>query len=342
MSVPLKRLTGATLAAAATLLVLASASHAAVTFGSRLNHNPANSGECQALTTPCTIGSYIVPSDPNGDPYSGGAPMDGVITKFRIRGFGGHAAAGMVTFRLVHITPDANPSSALGTSAGTGPTVSIAADNGLDTPVSEFPGRLTVKKGDHLAIDGTNVNATYNSSGDKFSYVFAPPLVDGEGARGSTQATGELLVAAVIEPDADHDGFGDETQDQCPTQANTQGPCDKTPPAVSKLGVSGGKIAYRLSEASTVSVLIEKASTGRTVNRKCVRHTSKNSGRPRCTRFVSLRSGLAGPGKVGANSLTLPRVHHRKLAAGLYRLTLTVTDQAGNKSTSTKRFRIKP
>ena len=88
-----------------------------------------------------------------------------------------------------------------------------------------------MKKGDHLAIDGTNVNATYNSSGDKFSYLFAPPLVDGQGARGSTSVTGELLVQAVIEPDADHDGFGDETQDQCPTQANTQGPCDKTPPA---------------------------------------------------------------------------------------------------------------
>ena len=30
---------------------------------------------------------------------------------------------------------------------------------------------------------------------------------------------------AVVEPDADHDGFGDETQDQCPTNATTQGAC---------------------------------------------------------------------------------------------------------------------
>ena len=94
------RLTAATLAAAAALLVLAPLSHAAVTFGSRLNHNPANSGECQMLTTPCTIASFIVPTDPNGDPYSGGAPVDGVITKFRIRGFGGNGAPASVTFRL--------------------------------------------------------------------------------------------------------------------------------------------------------------------------------------------------------------------------------------------------
>lgn len=32
-------------------------------------------------------------------------------------------------------------------------------------------------------------------------------------------------VSAVIEPDADNDGFGDETQDQCPQSATTQAPC---------------------------------------------------------------------------------------------------------------------
>jgi hypothetical protein len=31
-------------------------------------------------------------------------------------------------------------------------------------------------------------------------------------------------LVAVVEPD-DDDGFGDETQDQCPTDASTQGPC---------------------------------------------------------------------------------------------------------------------
>lgn len=33
---------------------------------------------------------------------------------------------------------------------------------------------------------------------------------------------------AVVEPDADHDGFGDETQDQCSTNPATQGPCSVT------------------------------------------------------------------------------------------------------------------
>ncbi len=101
-----------------------------------------------------------------------------------------------------------------------------------DTPIREFPARVPVSQGNHLALDGTNVHATYDSSGDKFSYVFNPPLVAGQGPRGAATATGELLVQAVIEPDADGDGFGDETQDGCPTQDANQGACDTAGPGI--------------------------------------------------------------------------------------------------------------
>jgi hypothetical protein len=38
--------------------------------------------------------------------------------------------------------------------------------------------------------------------------------------------SGERVNAqALVEPDADRDGFGDETQDQCPSNASTHGPC---------------------------------------------------------------------------------------------------------------------
>jgi hypothetical protein len=39
-------------------------------------------------------------------------------------------------------------------------------------------------------------------------------------------ATGERLnLSAVVEPDADHDGFGDVSQDACPQSAATQTAC---------------------------------------------------------------------------------------------------------------------
>ena len=40
-----------------------------------------------------------------------------------------------------------------------------------------------------------------------------------------------LNISALLEPDADSDGFGDETQDRCPTNASTQGTCPATPTA---------------------------------------------------------------------------------------------------------------
>ena len=43
-----------------------------------------------------------------------------------------------------------------------------------------------------------------------------------------------LAIGADVEPDADRDGFGDETQDRCPTDPSTQGACpDVSPPETS-------------------------------------------------------------------------------------------------------------
>ena len=78
-------------------------------------------------------------------------------------------------------------------------------------------------RGQHLALDTINAQVTYNAGGDKFTYVWQPALVDGQAARQSTypSGTGELLVQASVEADRDRDGFGDETQDKCPSQAGT-------------------------------------------------------------------------------------------------------------------------
>ena len=41
----------------------------------------------------------------------------------------------------------------------------------------------------------------------------------------STDTSGEILLQARIEPDADHDGFGDETQDACPGRMGSLSGC---------------------------------------------------------------------------------------------------------------------
>jgi hypothetical protein len=54
-----------------------------------------------------------------------------------------------------------------------------------------------------------------------------PPV--GSSVTTDTQSGIRLNLTAAVEPDSDRDGFGDETQDQCPSDATTQGTCP--PPA---------------------------------------------------------------------------------------------------------------
>jgi hypothetical protein len=335
----------AMLAAFGVLLLVPAASPAATIFGSRLNHDPTTRG-CTG-TDACTLMSFIVPTDPNGDPDSSGSPVSGVITKFRVRAYAVDQA-GTVTLRVGDISRP-NPSdqtTAVATVAGTGPTVPIPVIDDPETPVREFDAHLPIKQGQHLALDpSATVNAVYASSGNKFTYIFEPPLVEGQGPRGSSDVTEELLAQATIEPDADGDGFGDETQDQCPSQAGTQGQCVSNPPpppalAVSGLGVSAGKINYTLAKEATVTLKLAKAKSGRKVKGRCVAPKRKYRRRPRCTRYVTVLAGIAGPGAAGANQVALPRPQGRKLSKGRYRLTLTARDATGARVTATVRFRV--
>jgi hypothetical protein len=213
-----------------------------------------------------------------------------------------------VAFRLARVNrrDPQNDDVALATSAGTGPSATVPVYNpGADTPVTEVPGSLRVRKGEYLAIDGTNVAATYNSSGDKYTYRYDRPLVDGQAPRASSEATGELLVQAVIEPDADNDGLGDETQDPA------IGKNGSTKPRVTRVKLSGGALTYRLSEPAKVTLRIKKG--GRTVKK------------------------LTANGKAGRNRMA---IRTRKLAGGRYQLVLSARDAAGN-SSSAKRISLR-
>lgn len=318
------------------LLLLPAVGQAATIFGSRLKNDPT-----RGCGTPesCTVVSLIHPSEPNGDPYSGGAPVDGVITKFRVRAY--VPTPSPVTLLLANINlPDPNEKdSALASVAAVGPTVTVQPSEPSEVPIAEFPARVPVKKGQQLALESApTTNDIYQSGGEKFSYIFAPPLAAGAGARGSTEVTGELLVQATIEPDADGDGFGDETQDQCPTQATTQGPCDNTPPIVSGLGVANGTVSYSLSEVSTVALQLAKKGPGRKVGGKCVAQSATNRSHKSCPRFKPIGASFSGPGAQGANQVTLP--NGKKLKPGTYRLTMTASDVAGNVTTKTTTFKV--
>lgn len=335
-----KRIPTAMAVAAAALLALPASGVAAETFGSRLVDSP-NYGKCDdppaPLTAPCSWVSYIHPSAPNGDPYAGGAPNDGVVTKFRIRALGPGAS---VTFRLANIST-LPPDMAQASAVATGPTVTIAGAGEIE----EFPARVPVAKGNHLAIDTTDAQAIYETGGNEFSWGYGPALVDGAAPLTSATAHGELLVAAVVEPDVDKDGFGDETQDQCvgcPPAGGGGGAADTTAPALGGLAVGSGQLTYRLSESASLTMKVERVKKGRKVRGKCKPPKPANRGRKACKRYKKVGT-VRTAGVAGLNQVALPKkVGGRKLAKGRYRLTITARDAAGNVSASKRvGYRIK-
>jgi hypothetical protein len=114
----------------------------------------------------------------------------------------------------------------------------VAEDFEPSTPsiLNAFAVRIPVAGGELIGLRTTgasNVTCAYltATSGDIYYSRMSPPLnapTDFGGFFGPSR----LDVAAVVEPDADHDGYGDESQDCAATDARRHDDC--TPP-VSKL-----------------------------------------------------------------------------------------------------------
>lgn len=69
-----------------------------------------------------------------------------------------------------------------------------------------------------------------------------------------------LNVQVFVEPDADRDGFGDESQDDCPTNASTQGFCPRaTAPAPRTLTRTRRKCKRRKAKPRSAAVAKKKS-----------------------------------------------------------------------------------
>jgi hypothetical protein len=91
-----------------------------------------------------------------------------------------------------------------------------------------FATRLPITSGQAIGLRliGDGANPCFNNDNEAACDTsgFIPPLL--AGASGPGFASDACLpLRAVVEPDADGDGFGDETQDGCPTLATSQVPC---------------------------------------------------------------------------------------------------------------------
>jgi hypothetical protein len=219
-------------AAAALAGAAAPAAGAATTIGSSLAQRANLFISCGTPGEPlsrCTTAQSELPNRETA------VASDGVIVRWRIRS----ASGGVVRLRVLR------PAGASGfTGAGTSQPETLRASRvaGRDATYT-FSTRLPVRAGDIIGVDRERrAGALFHaSSGAATLLSFQPPLADLESRVQDRISNGaELLVNADIEPDADRDGFGDETQDNCPTIANPDQSTNPCPQNQAQTPTGGG------------------------------------------------------------------------------------------------------
>jgi Thrombospondin type 3 repeat len=230
------------LAAVGALLTAAGPASASMPFGADLSAGGAGidcNSTCQGSFT--FQGGTTAPSDNYGsisvvvganDGSSAAAPVSGVLVSYSLRLSTAHSGrvrviqddGGTPGSDREHITPHY-----------TGDTVSVPGDGAVHT----FPARLPIAQNELLGFEvqrgSTQAAFLYRTeyggsdSGNRRMRWYCG-TADGnsdpcEVELNSAIAKSQVPLQGVIEPDADADGFGDQSQDQCPGQAGPSSGC---------------------------------------------------------------------------------------------------------------------
>ncbi|HEY5977909.1 MAG TPA: hypothetical protein VIT85_08635 [Solirubrobacterales bacterium] len=211
---------------------------------------------------------------------------------------------------------------------------SIVGESGVEVAgggINIFDTRLPVKAGDRFGTAGKVLFCDSADPGDLIGRV-GSVLAAGTTSEFDNQEEKSLVaVTGIVEPDADGDGFGDETQDFCPESAASQSAC---PPVIHQatLVFKKGAVLVLVTASARVSVTV-----GGTV-----KLPKKGTARlAPVTRTVE-------PPKIGRFLLKLPK-NVKTALAGLpagksLKLTAkaTVTDAIGRVATANENFKLKP
>ena len=335
---------GTVAGAIAAALVAASPAAASVTIGSQIDTPASYDSPGGYCMMPCT---GVNLSLPQSNTASGGltAPMDGVIVRWRINS---GSAGNPVALRVLR-----QGSGTSFTGAGTSETqMTVSGKSPL------FDTRLPIRNDDSVGVDARNSALVWSANTPGASVVvwgfpnnFPNGLPDGQSGAGDAQSNKELLVQAVIEADADKDGFGDETQEDCPGNPDRQtAPCetggggnnpppDTTAPVITGLAVTPrrfrigqrARISGNVSEQATLTLKFRRLVPGRVRGGKCVRETARVHTGRRCTARLAVGSSVRDVD--GAFSIVFNgRLAGRPRPPGRYRVRATAFDAAGNVS----------
>lgn len=318
--------------------------------------------------TPCPGGvcTFVQNSTHPGAP-SYVIPFDGVATSFTVQL--GNAVFLDDTLRFFTFEP--KPANYFTVSADSGP---IAITGAPAVMPLTLPVRQKVVAGQLLGLGADLSGTTFPifpadspTIDDKAYYFSSTPSLGETVPAAINFQNNHLNMQAVIEADADKDGYGDETQDGCPIDRSEQGSC--TAPAISdfkyslnkfavaKRGIvlqpaataQGTNVIITLSKAARVTFEMSQKTTGRKVGSSCKKQTSKNRKKKKCTRYGkpykfvrelpqgTSNLGFSGRIKVGTKTVSLPVGKYRATASPF-----SVASNLGGAAATTNFTVVKP
>jgi hypothetical protein len=206
----------------AVLALVPASAGAATVFGADLSNTPDGTSNDLSFTNVIK---------PGGAPDTG-APVSGVLVSVRIktRGTGGDGV-----IRVLGQT--SHPDTLTYVFRNTPPEipVSVLGDLSAEGHVTQVLTRRPIAAGQRLGMQFPDDNSgdifdTYSDLTGECAFTFDDHLVGFNLTYTSDLCNHNLaMLSGTIEADADGDGFGDGTQDQCPTNGTTQGSCPLTP-----------------------------------------------------------------------------------------------------------------
>lgn len=321
------------------LLATTASATAATTIGAALTGTPTlHPANCAVVSggvpVSCTV--YINSITDPAETAPGGifAPADGVITRWRL-------VMGASTATSITITPRVLGFTNKYTALRSGAPQSIPVAGGT----FEFPTRLPIPSLGLFAIDAVTNGAVGDAPkfvtniGSSAGLIAKTPAVPDGGTFGVTlgaATTNKLMINADIEPDADKDGYGDETQDLCVTSATAQGPCPA--PVITAPKTAKGGFTFTSDLPGKATTTLYKVTGGRKVGKKCKSKAKKGKKCKIYTKFAQWGDDVVA----GPNTISYAyKVGGKSLKKGSYRATISIVTAQLTVTTTNIDFKIK-
>jgi hypothetical protein len=192
---------------------------AAITVGNDLSPAPTVADPCESTAT-CTISNTALPDD---DPSS---PINGVVVRWRVRAASTEPSGVPLRLRVIRDAGEGE--------FGVRSTSVTRRFGAMSLGTTTFVTRQRIFEGDLIGLDvepeGAGLTLLTAAAPGADLARWEPPLEPGEERAPDTTPSGEATFNADVEPDADFDGFGDETQDFCVGVPGGAQGCESGPP----------------------------------------------------------------------------------------------------------------